>query len=498
MHHKEIKRIIRKQLKEKYPHWRSLPKKEKKAISKAVLEEVVNGFDFSQSVNTSLEDLLAIENQVPSKEIMNLEEMSKFINDFRGNTFIETISDDRINQYIQDDGMKFIHDLLDDRIINSILSYQGYTPSMREFFPSQFFRAELLKIIKYSEISYRKFCGDEYMGMDRKQNRAFMGLPLNNNKQIDHTQLSQFRSSVTFPQLVNLLVYILHHFFLSDLLGEFTIHSVDSTELANDCKKPLASIEVNGQKIRIYNDIDCDCGVRRNKRDKSIFVVGYRLHVLTAINAKTGNSYSLVPMLAPANHHDSLFLKPLIMLAKAIGIDLKLITADEAYNDNDGSLYNESGVRLITPVSSKTKLPEHVDNETKSVMFDEFCEIPMQRIGSGKECHEFKCIACPGECFRSEICPQYRDIPFDNGYFQPIFLGSNFSEEALKIRKNAERPNNLLKNQTGLEEVRVRSQHALFARAVFSNIGTLLLEMSGTTTKQNHQTRQGDLFDVAA
>ena len=57
---------------------------------------------------------------------------------------------------------------------------------------------------------------------------------------------------------------------------------------------------------------------------------------------------------------------------------------------------------------------------------------------------------------------------------------------------------NLLKNQTGLEEVRVRSQHALLARTVFSNIGTLLLEMAGTRRKEKPEKCQGELFSEAA
>ena len=143
---------------------------------------------------------------------------------------------------------------------------------MRNLFPCNLFRAELLKAIKYPEISYRKYCDDEYMGRDRKQNRVFIGLPLHKNQMIDHTQLSQFRSSLSFTQMVNLLVYVLHHFHHSGLLDECVLHGVDSTELANYCKVPLASIEVKGKKIRIYNDIDCDCGKRRNIRDKSPYV----------------------------------------------------------------------------------------------------------------------------------------------------------------------------------------------------------------------------------
>ncbi|MDX9834553.1 MAG: hypothetical protein RBT36_04975 [Desulfobulbus sp.] len=106
---------------------------------------------------------------------------------------------------------------------------------------------------------------------------------------------------LSFAQQVNLLVYTLSHFNQSGLLGEAIIHGVDSTELATDCRLPLATLEINGKKIRIYNDLDCDCGKRHNKRDKSMYVIGYRLHTLTAIDVRTGHSFPLVSLLAPAN-----------------------------------------------------------------------------------------------------------------------------------------------------------------------------------------------------
>ena len=102
-----------------------------------------------------------------------------------------------------------------------LLSYDGYSPAMRDLYPSNFLRAELLKAVKYPEISYRKFCGDDndyeghkehspYIGMDNKQNRAFIGLPLNRKKMFSHVQMCQFRAGLTFSQLVNLMVYILY------------------------------------------------------------------------------------------------------------------------------------------------------------------------------------------------------------------------------------------------------------------------------------------------
>ncbi|MFQ6678836.1 MAG: transposase [Fidelibacterota bacterium] len=498
MHHKNIKLIVKKQLKKVYPNWQRMNKKEKKRIAKMVLEEAVKDYDFEQEVTESMEELLGIEEQVRPSGIMNIDEMSAFIKDHMESKLIRINRYDRSSIYIKDEELRFVDKLLDDEIINKLLSYRGYTPSMREIFPSQLFRAELLKAIKYPEISYRKFCTEAYIGMDRKENRVFIGLPLHRKEMIDHTELSKFRAKLSFSHLANILVYILHYFYQSDLLGKGTLHGIDSTELASDCRIPLASIKINGKKIRIYNDIDCDSGKRRNKRDKSVYVVGYRLHTLTAINAETGHSYPLVSMLAPANHHDSNFLKPLIHLAQAIGIEVKLITADEAYHDKDGSLFEETGARLITPKPSGTSLPENVDEETMSVTYDDMCEIPMEYMGSVEEGHEFKCCAEKGKCPNSGTCPQFRIIPFDRGYFQRIFHGNVHAQQAVDIRKNSERPFNLLKNQTGLEQVRVRSQHGLLARSIFSTIGTLLLEMAGTRKKKKPDNRQAKLFEIAA
>jgi hypothetical protein len=66
-----------------------------------------------------------------------------------------------------------------------------------------------------------------------------------------------------------------------------------------------------------------------------------------------------------ANHHDSLFLKPLIKLAQAMGIDVKLITADQAYHDSDGSVLQETGVYVVAPASEKSGENLTNQNNTK-------------------------------------------------------------------------------------------------------------------------------------
>ena len=72
MHHKDIKRLINIQLKKQYPNWKRLTKKIKKEIAKQVLMEVTADYDFKQTVSVSREELLGIEQQIPSKGIINL------------------------------------------------------------------------------------------------------------------------------------------------------------------------------------------------------------------------------------------------------------------------------------------------------------------------------------------------------------------------------------------------------------------------------------------
>lgn len=499
MHHKDIKRIIKKQLKSQYPNWKRLKRKIKKAIAKDILKEITSDYDFRQNVDVPKVDLFGIEEQLPTKGIIALSEMASFIDKVNESSIIKYKSYKRSPIYIKDKEIRFIDELLDDRILKRILAYDGYNPSMHDVFPVNMFRAELLKAIKYPEISYRKFCTEEYLGLDRKENRVFCGLSLSEKTMIHHTQLCQFRTKLTFIQQVNLLVYILHHFNQSGLLGDNVIHGIDSTELASDCRLPLATLNVAGKKIRIYSDIDCDCGRRRNKRDKSIYVIGYRLHTLTAIDAQTGHSFPVVSLLSPANHHDSHFLPFLVNLAQAMGIDLQLITADEAYHDKDGSLFEKTNVIVTTPPSSNVLLPENVDRETGKVFCHENCSIPMKHLGVDGQEHEYKCNGDQGECSLCGSCSQGRTIPTDRGLFQRIPYHSNLLEKAHNIRKNCERPFNLLKNQTGMETVRVRSQHATMARCTLASIAVLLIEMAGTRRKKpKKEPQQIDMFREAA
>ena len=200
MHHKDIKAITRKQLKTNYRDWKRLKKREKREIAQKVLDEVLADYDFKKEVETDKLELLGIEQQKLTSGMMDLNEMALFIESHENDALFRLNKKRRNPSYLKDNELIFFHNLLDDTIINRLLSYDGFTPSMREFFPSNFLRAELLKATKYPEISYRKFCGEDktyqghkeinsYIGLENKQNRKFIGLPLNKKKMISHVQI---------------------------------------------------------------------------------------------------------------------------------------------------------------------------------------------------------------------------------------------------------------------------------------------------------------------
>ncbi|OEU65045.1 MAG: hypothetical protein BBJ57_07595 [Desulfobacterales bacterium PC51MH44] len=91
MHHKNIRRIIKKQLKKQYPNWKRLSRKQKKAISKAVLSEAVAQYDFEQDI------------QVPLEELIGIEEMAHFIDVFNSGKFIKFNSYNRSNLFIKNE-----------------------------------------------------------------------------------------------------------------------------------------------------------------------------------------------------------------------------------------------------------------------------------------------------------------------------------------------------------------------------------------------------------
>ena len=172
----------------------------KREIFNKIMDEVTANYDFNQEITVPVAEILGIENQMPAEGIIPLDEMAQYIDKVNSDWIIKLSSYDRSSIYIKDEELQFIDQLIYDNVINCLLSYDRYSPSMREILPSQLLKAELLKAIKYPEISYRKFCTDEYLGLDRKQNRVFVGFPLHKKTTINHTQLCKFRTCLTFVQ----------------------------------------------------------------------------------------------------------------------------------------------------------------------------------------------------------------------------------------------------------------------------------------------------------
>jgi hypothetical protein len=455
---------------------------------------VLKNYDYSQSIDISIEEITGIDGQLPSKGIIPISKMQNYINEVHMTNPVSFDKRKKPYPEITDSELRFIDELIDDPVINSLIAPENYSPAHRVIHPFQYVRMEILKILKYPEISYRKFCSKKF-GKQRKENRRFVRLPLNGDIIPDHTQLSRFRSNLHFTQIMNLLVYILHFLYKSKCLENTVIHGIDSTEMPVETNYPLCTAKVKGKKVRIYADLDCDCGKRRDKRDKSSFFIGYRLHTLTAINPSTGHSFPLISIVAAGNHHDNLFLKPLIKLGQAMGIDMKLITADGAYTDSDGSVLSKTGVYVVTPASEEVKLPHDVLRSPIRVNCNNFCEIPMKHMGICKEGHEFACNANFGECISESGCQKTRIIPFDGGHFQPIGSFQAGHKEAVDLRKNCERAFNLLKKREGLEQLRVRSQHGVVVRSAFTTIVTLLIEMADTRRKaQKNNIKHEEVF----
>ena len=125
MHHKDIKLTIRKQLKRQHPNWKRLTKKTKKATARKVLAEVSAEYDFNQDIRAPREELLGIEQQIPTEGIIKLDEMARFIHMINSSKLIKFNSYNRSPIYIKDAELRFVDELLDDGIINRLLAQKG-------------------------------------------------------------------------------------------------------------------------------------------------------------------------------------------------------------------------------------------------------------------------------------------------------------------------------------------------------------------------------------
>ena len=478
------------QLKQNYLSFNTHSKTTKKEIIKQIWEQVSNNYDVNSEPELSKQELLNIE-PLP-QDIITIAQMKQLMAQ-KQTTIIPLLPNASI-KYIHDPELKAIDDIVNWNLINRLLADNNYTPGKRDILPVQFFKAELLKNLKYAELSYRKYTTNEINNPERKEYRAFIGLK--SGQSISHSQLSQFRSGIAFTKLLNVMVYFICLFLEHKPLSPATFYAMDSTELAAKTSPyPLFKIKFGDKWIRVYQDIDADCGTRRQKRDKSTFVVGYRLHTLTVIDAQTEIAYPLLSILAPANHHDSNFLELLVALGKQIGVTLNIVTTDQAYGDCDELEYihKKHNVTILNAPKELTQLPKHVDAKTYAVTKNASCSVAMVYAGCDEQHgHEFHCNAQWGECPLQGSCNKLRYIPVDTGVFGKIPYFFDGAQKMVAMRKVAERPFNLIKHRDGLEPLRTKGIHNSTVVATMANIATLLIEIAGHRKKVKLNKEQGE------
>jgi hypothetical protein len=283
------------------------------------------------------------------------------------------------------------------------------------------------------------------------------------------------------------MVYFICLFLENKPLSPATFYAMDSTEVAAKISPyPLFKMKLGDKYVRVYQDIDADVGTRRQKRDKSTFVVGYRLHTLTVIDAQTEIAYPLLSILAPANHHDSNFLELLVAFGKKIGLNLNIVTTDQAYGDRDELEYihNKHNVTILNAPKELTQLPKNVAAKTYAVTKNSSCSVAMVYAGCDQQYgHEFHCNAQAGDCPFEGSCNKFRYIPVDTGIFGKIPYFFDGAQKIVAMRKVAERPFNLIKHRDGLEPLRTKGIHNSTVVATMANIATLLIEIAGHRKK---------------
>ena len=95
------------------------------------MAEYVCEYDFNQDIAAPRKELLGIEQQVPSKGIIKLNEMTQTIDMVNNSRIVKFSNYKRSPIYIKDKELQFVDELIDDGIINHLLYYEGYSPAMR-------------------------------------------------------------------------------------------------------------------------------------------------------------------------------------------------------------------------------------------------------------------------------------------------------------------------------------------------------------------------------
>lgn len=487
---KSIKEWAKRMLRQKVPGFSRLPRGEKRKRIRAVVEAMEkileNGGEFAGVPELSHWERIGL-GELP-EGVLTLKEATEMIEDTE-RTLVD-LGSARRRKLLEDPLLRVIDEHLSDEILNRILAPPGLTPRKRDWMPSNLFRTEVLRTLKYPEFTVRKFCTEMKKVNKYAEERAFCGMPANRNMTISHSSLSAFRNTMSPEMCLNLMVYMAALFFRSGRLSGAGVFALDSTDLATQSNSRILGKVVfpDGEAIRWYGDLDADCGTRRKKRDKSEMFVGYRVHTLCVVDAKTQHAFPLFSLAVAPNHHDSQLLEPMLDLARSIGLELKVLLGDDAYADvnKQRELLAEDDIILLTPDRENTPPPEGVDPVSGEVRCSPECPVPMRWDGFDKEerKHIFSCADEGGECFLQNRCPKETLIPLDNGLMRAIPNCVDGCDELMNLRKVAERPFNLMKHMDGLEPCRMRTKQSVSAQVVFSQCAGIFKAIAGMRSQE--------------
>lgn len=482
---KSIREWAKQMLRQKVPEFTRLPRQEKRARIRAVVDAIGKilevGGDFAGVPELSQLERIGL-GELP-EDVLTLKEATEMIEDSQ-RTLVD-LGSARRRRLIEDPLLRVIDEQLSDEILNRILAPPGFTPRKRDWMPSSLFRTELLRTLKYPEFSVRKFCTEMKKVKKFAEERAFCGMPAYRNKTISHSSLSAFRNSMSLGMCLNLMVYMAAIFLRSGRLSGAGVFALDSTDVATQSNARILGKVVfpDGEAIRWYGDLDADCGTRRKKRDKSEMFVGYRVHTLCAVDAKTQHAFPLFSLAVAPNHHDSQMLEPILALARSIGLELRVLLGDDAYADvsKQRELLAEDDIILLTPDRESTLPPRGVDPVSGEVRCSPECPVPMRWDGFDKDerKHIFSCADEDGDCFLQNRCPKEMLIPLDTGLMRAIPNCVNGCADLMNLRKVAERPFNLMKNMDGLEPCRMRTKKSVSAQVVFSQCAGIFKVIAG-------------------
>ena len=119
MQAKDIKRLVIKQLKQRFPHWRRLTRKQKKALADQVLKETASGSSSEEWKSVCLNELTGT--PATPTGIISLDKMGTFVeNKTRGIINLAKVQPPK--QLQGDEELREIDAMLDDRVLNALLS----------------------------------------------------------------------------------------------------------------------------------------------------------------------------------------------------------------------------------------------------------------------------------------------------------------------------------------------------------------------------------------